>query len=93
MKLRALFDAGNLYPGLCASPRYTAWHGAPSRLEDFSTHVGLRFALASDDKWTLVQQQKERNDSAIAGDARARTLFLLEVGRTHRALYAIDDSP
>lgn len=41
---------------ICASPSYIKLYGAPATPDDLAVHQVLRFALASNDKWLLVNK-------------------------------------
>lgn len=74
---------------VCASPAYVARRGLPARPEDLRDHEGLRFALASDDKWRLVRRaarggrQREvtvRLNGRLRADDTEALLDLAEAG-------------
>lgn len=62
---------------VCAGPAYVERHGAPATPEDLSSHQALRFSLASDDKWLLV------NKIAKDGNPREVTVRLQGSIRTN----------
>jgi DNA-binding transcriptional LysR family regulator len=41
---------------VCASPAYVAQHGAPASPAELAVHDSLRFPLAADDRWRLVNR-------------------------------------
>lgn len=51
---------------VCASPGYVAQHGYPAAPADLAHHTALRFALAADDRWFLVDGSRS---GAAAGHA------------------------
>ncbi|MCI3206381.1 MULTISPECIES: LysR family transcriptional regulator [Pandoraea] len=52
---------------VCASPDYVAQHGAPAMPEELASHEALRFSLATDDRWLLVN--RETNAARASGPA------------------------
>jgi DNA-binding transcriptional LysR family regulator len=54
---------------VCASPDYTKRHGVPTVPAELATHTALRFSLAPDDKWILVNS--DATGSGRAGSRRS----------------------
>lgn len=47
---------------VCASPSYVAQHGSPRAPDDLAQHTALRFALAPDDRWFLVNRSRAKTE-------------------------------
>ncbi|MFP6562797.1 LysR substrate-binding domain-containing protein [Paraburkholderia sp. B3] len=45
---------------VCASPGYVTQHGSPRVPADLAHHTALRFALAPDDRWFLVNRSRAK---------------------------------
>jgi DNA-binding transcriptional LysR family regulator len=60
---------------VCASPGYVGRHGVPLAPADLAHHTALRFALAPDDRWFLVNRARanaERADHEVAVQLQGR---------------------
>jgi DNA-binding transcriptional LysR family regulator len=53
---------------VCASPAYLAQCGAPATPADLPAHAALRFSLAADDRWLLVQHANAANAQREASE-------------------------
>lgn len=57
---------------VCASPGYVAQHGYPATPADLARHTALRFALAADDRWFLVDRSRGGAAAAQAVQLQGR---------------------
>ncbi|WP_028228410.1 LysR family transcriptional regulator [Paraburkholderia ferrariae] len=76
---------------VCASPGYVTQHGTPLTPADLAQHTALRFALAPDDRWFLVNRMRAgaAEEAAVQLQGRLRvddTEALLELAIAGRGV-------